>query len=132
MAEAYWIGAALGCGAGIGVAAGSFLRPLPAALAGAVVAGLIGLLFGYDVVAAGAAGGLVGGASAAVFAGGARRRGGTAGGIALLVAAAGGVVFLLGLVPVLGYAEVIALPFFAARARRRAGEKYAGLRSLAR
>jgi hypothetical protein len=41
-------------------------------------------------------------------------------------------VFLIALIPVAGYLEALALPIAAARARRRAGEKYAGLRTLAK
>ena len=51
----------------------------------------------------------------------------------MVIFALGGLVlFLVALIPVAGYLEAIALPVVAARARRRAGEKYAGLRSLAR
>lgn len=134
--EAFHIGIALGGGAGIGVVAAGLLSRLPAAaaaLVAAVVAGVLGFaVFGVAELVAGAVGGLVGAASASPFARRALRRGGTAGGTALLVAGAGVVLVALALVPAVGYLEVVALPALALRARRRAGEKYAGLRSLAR
>jgi hypothetical protein len=42
------------------------------------------------------------------------------------------VVAALAFVPVVGYLEALALPAFAARLRRRAPERYAGLRTLAK
>jgi hypothetical protein len=41
-------------------------------------------------------------------------------------------VFALALIPVVGFVEALAIPAFALRARQRAGEKYAGLRTLAK
>jgi hypothetical protein len=38
----------------------------------------------------------------------------------------------LAFVPVVGYIEAVLVPALAARARRRAGERYAGLRTLAK
>jgi hypothetical protein len=135
--EAYLIGIALGGGAGIGVIAAGLLARLPSsaavAIVGAVVAAAATLVFfGLTEVAFGAAGGVIGGASASTFARGALRRGGTVGGTALLVGGAGVALALLAAIPALGYVEVVALPALAARARRRAAEKYAGLRTLAR
>ena len=63
---------------------------------------------------------------------GALRRGGTRGGTAALVALAALVVAALGLIPGVGYLEALALPALGARIRRRGGERYAGLRILAR
>ncbi|HVS84053.1 MAG TPA: hypothetical protein VHD91_00310, partial [Gaiellaceae bacterium] len=60
------------------------------------------------------------------------RRGGTRGGTAALVGVAGILVAALGLVPVLGYLEALALPAVAARLRRTQPERYAGLRTLAK
>ena len=51
---------------------------------------------------------------------------------AALVAGAALVAAGLAFVPVVGYLEAIALPALAARLRRRAPERYAGLRSLAK
>ena len=69
---------------------------------------------------------------AAVIVRGALRRGGTAGGTAVLVAIAALVAAGLAFVPVVGYLEALALPAIAGRLRRRAPERYAGLRTLAK
>ena len=135
--EAYLIGIALGGGAGIGVIVAGLLGRIPSAAAVAIIAAFAAAaltlaFFGLTEVAFGAAGGVIGGASASVFARGALRRGGTAGGTALIVVALGGMLMLLAAIPAVGYIEVVALPALAARARRRAAEKYAGLRTLAR
>jgi threonine dehydrogenase-like Zn-dependent dehydrogenase len=77
-------------------------------------------------------GGIVGTLGAAQVVRGALRRGGTRGGTALLVGAGAVGVAALAWVPVLGYVEALALPWLAARIRKRSPERYAGLRSLAR
>jgi hypothetical protein len=100
----YWIGVCAGLGAGIGV--------LLAGLAGATRAAL--LAAGLVALAAGA------GAGYAVD----RWQPGSWGD-ALAVAG-------LAWVPALGYVEALALPALAARLRRRAPERYAGLRTLAK
>jgi hypothetical protein len=98
-----------------------------------VIAGVLGwIVFGWPEAVAGVIGGAIGGASAATLARGALRRGGTPGGTTVIFALGGLLLFLVALIPVAGYLEAIALPIVAVRARRRAGEKYAGLRSLAR
>jgi hypothetical protein len=53
-------------------------------------------------------------------------------GTATIVAGAALVVAGLAWVPALGYLEALALPALAARLHRRAPERYAGLRTLAR
>src|SRR5436305_1164344 len=63
---------------------------------------------------------------------GALRRGGTRGGTALIVAGAALVAAALAWVPALGYLVALSLPVLAARLHRRAPERYAGLRTLAR
>jgi hypothetical protein len=139
----YWIGVCAGLGAGIGV--------LLAGLAGAartalLVAGAVALAagagLGYAIdswqpgswgdIAAGVIGGLAGAFGAAQIVRGALRRGGTRGGTAALVALAAAGVAALAWVPALGYVELLALPALAARLRRRAPERYAGLRTLAK
>jgi hypothetical protein len=138
MGEAYRIGLSVGAGAAIGMIAAALLTRLPrggagASLLAAVIAGVLGwILFGGAEAAAGAVGGLLGAGSTATLARGSLRRGGTAAGTALLLTLSGLAVFLIALIPVAGYLEALALPVIAARARRRAGEKYAGLRTLAR
>ena len=90
------------------------------------------LVFDWKAAVAGAVGGLLGGFGAGVFARGALRRGGTAAGTAVLLLIAAVVTLALALIPIVGYLEAVAIPAFALRARQRAGEKYAGLRSLAK
>jgi hypothetical protein len=135
MWEAYRIGLCAGGGAALGLAAaGALRRPLvAAAVAGAVAAVVAGLILGWIGEAiGGAAGGVVGGFAAARFAAGSLRRGGTGGGTALLFLLAAAGAFALAFVPVVGYLEPLALAVLAGRAQRRAAEKYAGLRSLAK
>jgi hypothetical protein len=135
MWEAYRIGVCAGGGTALGIAAAGVLRrPLIAAVvAGAVAAVVAGLIVGWIGEAIGAAvGGVLGGASASSVAAGSLRRGGTAGGTATLFLLAAIGAFALAFVPLVGYLEPLALAAFAGRARRRAGEKYAGLRSLAK
>jgi hypothetical protein len=60
------------------------------------------------------------------------RRGGTRGGTAAILGLAGLVGAALAFVPVVGYLEALAVPLLGARARRRAPDTHAGLRSLAR
>jgi hypothetical protein len=87
---------------------------------------------GWGDVAAGVLGGLAGAFGAAQVVRGALRRGGTRGGTAALIAGAAIVVAAIALVPALGYLEAVALPALAARLRKRAPERYAGLRTLAK
>jgi hypothetical protein len=139
----YWIGVSVGLGAGGGVllagAVGAVRSVLVALL---VAAAAVGAGLGYAIdawqpggwgdILGGALGGLGASLGAAQIVSGALRRGGTRGGTALLVAGAALVVAALGWVPGLGYVEAVALPALAARLRRRAPERYAGLRTLAR
>ncbi len=87
---------------------------------------------GWGDIVAGVLGGLAGALGAAQIVRGALRRGGTRGGTATLVALGAVVVAALAWVPALGYVEALALPALAAQLRRRAPEKYAGLRTLAK
>jgi hypothetical protein len=139
----YWIGVCAGLGAGIGVLFAGIAGAARAALvAGGVVALAAGAGLGYAIdswqpgswgdVAAGVAGGLAGTLGAAQLVRGALRRGGTRGGTATLVALAALGVAALAWVPALGYVEVLALPVLAVRLRKRAPERYAGLRTLAK
>ncbi len=139
----YWIGVCAGLGAGAGVLLAGFVGAARAALAVAGVLALAagaGLGFaveswqpgGWGDVVAGVLGGLAGALGAAQVVRGALRRGGTRGGTATLVGVAAVAAAALAWVPVLGYVEALALPLLAARIRRRAPERYAGLRTLAR
>ncbi|MDX6471643.1 MAG: hypothetical protein QOK22_459 [Gaiellaceae bacterium] len=139
----YWIGLCAGLGAGAGVLLAGVAGSARAALIGAGVVALaagagIGLGIdswqpgGWGDVAAGVVGGLAGAFGAAQIVRGALRRGGTRGGTAALVGGAALLVAVLALVPALGYLEALALPVLAARLRKRAPERYAGLRTLAK
>jgi hypothetical protein len=134
----YTIGIALGLGAALAVLLAGLLSTTPLGRAAAVVlAGAAGAAAGLLVddwteLVAGAAAGLVGAAAAVVVVTGALRRGATRGGLALILAAAAVGIAALAFVPVLGYLEAVALPAIAARLRRTQGERYAGLRSLAK
>jgi len=138
MHEVWLIGISAGGGAALGVLAAGLLgrldrAPFAAAAAALVAAGLLGwLVFDWKAAVAGAVGGALGGFGAGVFSRGAVRRGGTPGGTAVLFAGAAVVVFALALIPIVGFLEAVAIPALALRARRRGGEKYAGLRTLAK
>jgi len=102
-------------------------------LAGAAAGAGAGFLIGeLDEAAAGAVGGLLGAVGATPLVRGALGRGGTRGGTALLVALGGIAIAVAALVPALGYVEALAVPALGVRMRRRAGDRYAGLRVLAR
>ena len=138
MHEIWLISISAGAGAALGIAgAGLLARSSRAPIAAAVLALAVGgvlawLVFDWKAAIAGAAGGSLGGLGAGVFVRGAVRRGGTAAGTAMLLVAAAAVVFALALIPIVGFLEALAIPAFALRARQRAGEKYAGLRTLAK
>jgi hypothetical protein len=111
-------------------------------VAAIVAAALVGIGLGYAIDAwqpggwidllGGAAGGVAASLGALQIVRGALRRGGTAGGTAALVAGAALLVAGLAWIPAVGYLEALALPVLAARLRRRAPERYAGLRTLAK
>ena len=136
----YWIGLA----AGLGTAAGVLLSGVGARLALVTIAvsaaAGAGIGFAIDAwqagswgdVVLGAVGGLGGALGAVQIVRGALRRGGTSGGTAVLVAGAALLAAGLAWIPAVGYLEALALPAAAARLRRRAPERYAGLRTLAK
>ena len=138
MGDWYTIGLAAGLGAAIGLLFAGLLSATPLGrAAAAVLAAAAGVLAGFAIedwteALGGGAAGLVGGFAATVIVAGALRRGGTRGGTALLVAATAILLAAVAFVPVLGYLEALALPVLAVRLRRRAGERYAGLRTLAK
>lgn len=136
----YWIGVAVGLGAAAGMlVAGLTARVVAVAAIVAVAAG-IGIGFAIDSWQTGGLGDWIGGAlgalagalGASVIVRGALRRGGTGSGTAALVGVAGLVLAGLALVPVVGYVEAVLVPAIGLRLRRRAGERYAGLRTLAK
>jgi hypothetical protein len=130
----YWIGVCAGLGAAFGVLAVGVFRDLRVALPIALVAAAaVGwLLAELAGAVAGGIGGVLGTVGAAPTVRGALARGGTRGGTALLVGVAALVLGALSFVPVLGYLLALALPVLGLRVRRRAGERHAGLRILAR
>ena len=135
----YWIGVAAGLGAAAAILFAGAIRVALLAIAVAVAAGAA-LGYGIDAwqpgswvdVVAGALAGGVAALGAVQIVSGALRRGGTRGGTALIVAGAALVAAALAWVPALGYLVALSLPVLAARLHRRAPERYAGLRTLAR
>jgi hypothetical protein len=138
MGEWYTIGLALGLGSAVGTLIAGLLAAQPwgriaAAVLGGVGGALVGLLIDdWTEILAGAAGGIIGALAAAVVVSGALRRGGTRGGLALIVATVAAGLAGLAFVPLVGYLEAVVLPVLAVRLRRTQGDRYAGLRSLAR
>ena len=134
MGDWYTVGILVGLGAAIGVAATGALRRALPALAGAVAAAVaIGfVLWQWDEAVGGAIGAVCGALGSAPLVSGTLRRGGTRGGTALLLGLAALVGAALAFVPVVGYLEAVAVPALGARLRRRAPDRHAGLRSLAK
>ena len=131
----YWIGVAAGLGVAVGVLCAGLAggRRVPAAIAALAGGAGAGYFVAEEIGAA--VGGLDGIAVAAIGAplvAGALARGGTRGATALLVVAASLVLAALAFVPALGYVLLLVVPVLALRLRRRGGERYAGLRILAR
>jgi hypothetical protein len=138
MGSWYTIGLSLGVGVGAGVlAAGLLARSRAGIVLAAVLGGFVGAAVGFAVggtpeIVAGAVGGPLGAGGASPVVLGALKRGGTRAGTAVFVAAAGLVVAGLSLLPALGYVAAVAVPAVGIRLRRRAPERYAGLRTLAK
>ena len=136
--DVYVIGLFAGLGTSLGLALAGYLASsragavAAALLAAAGAAGVALLLAGWPEAAAAAAGGLLGGVGAGPVVAGALGRGGTRGGTAMIVTLAALAGALLALIPLVGYLEALAVPLFGIRVRRRGGERYAGLRILAR
>jgi len=134
----YWIGVCAGLGTAAGVLLAGFLTGTRAALAAALVlaagAGVaIGFALGqWDEAVGGGVGGALGSIGAAQLVSGAFRRGGSRFGTAIFIALAAVVFAAVAWIPVAGYLEATLVPLLAARLRGRAGERYAGLRSLAK
>jgi hypothetical protein len=138
MGDWYTVGLCLGLGLGVGVILSGLLG---VNAVGAGVAGLVGAAagaaLGYAIgdteeIVAGAVGGLLGALSAAIVVRGAFRRGATRMGLAAYLGAVGLLIFLLALVPIVGYLVTVVLPVLAARMRGREAARFAGLRTLAK
>ena len=134
MGSWYTIGILVGIGTALGVVAVAITGRLVLGALGALVVGVaIGwLAWHWGQAAGGAVGALCGAAGATPLVTGALRRGGTRGGTATLLGAASLIGAGLAFVPVVGYLEAVAVPLLGLRLRRRAPERHAGLRSLAR
>ena len=137
MGNLYWIGVFAGLGAALGIAAAAGLAGRRWAFLAPLLAGAIGIALGLafadlEEAVAGGAGGILGAIGALQLVAGALARGGTRAATALLVVLGAAVVAALAFVPVVGYVEALALPALGLRLRRRAGKRYAGLRTLAR
>jgi hypothetical protein len=138
MGDWYWIGVCAGLGVGAGVLLAGFLTGTRAALAAALaLAAGVGVAIGFgigewDEAIGGGVGGTLGAIGAAQLVAGTLRRGGARFGTALFIGLAAIVLAALAWIPAVGYLEAVLLPAFATRLRGRAGERYAGLRSLAK
>jgi hypothetical protein len=130
----YWIGVSAGLGGAIGVLGLGVLRDVRVALPLAVAAGAsVGyVLAEWAGAIAGGVGAVLGAVGATPVVRGTLARGGTRAGTAVIVAGVSIVLAGLSFVPVLGYLVALAIPALGVRLRRRAGERYAGLRILAR
>jgi hypothetical protein len=130
----YTIGILVGLGTSIGLAATAALaRVLPGLVVACVVSVAIGFAFGqWDEAAGGFVGAICGSVGSWPLVQGALRRGGTRGGTATLLAGAALVGAALAFVPVVGYLEAVAAPALGLRLRRRAPDRHAGLRTLAK
>jgi uncharacterized membrane protein len=136
MGNWYWIGVFAGIGVALGILAAAGLAgrrwSLVAPFLAAAVAVALGISFAdAEEAAAGGVGGILGAAGALELVRGALARGGTRIATGLLVAIGAALVAALAFVPGLGYVEAVALPALGMRLRRRAGKRYAGLRTLA-
>jgi hypothetical protein len=138
MGDWYWIGFCAGMGVASGALAAALLgwaRLGWTAAVGIGIAAGIAIGFGlrdWDEALGGGIGGVAGGFGAGQIVRGALRCGGTRGGTATLVGAAAVGIAAIAAVPVLGYVEALVVPALALRMRRRGGDRYAGLRILAR
>ena len=137
MTDWYTVGLFAGLGVAVGVAVVGVLGGRRIATVAPLVGALLGVALGYLVAdveeaVAGGLGGALGAFGSAQLVSGALSRGGTRLATGFFVVLGAVFVALLAFVPVLGYVEAIAAAVLAVRLRRRAGKRYAGLRTLAR
>jgi hypothetical protein len=130
----YTIGILVGLGTAIGIACTATLgRVLAGLVLAAVVSVVIGFAFGdWERAVGGLVGAICGALGSGPLVTGSLRRGGTRGGTATLLAGGALVGAGLAFVPVLGYLEALAVLVLGLRLRRRAPDRHAGLRTLAR
>ena len=137
MGNWYSIGVFAGLGVALGIAAAGVFGGRRFALVAPFLAAAAGVALGIffadaeEAVAAGV-GGMLGAAGTLQLVRGALGRGGTRLGTALFVLLGALVAAALAFIPLVGYVEAVAVPALGMRLRKRAGERYAGLRSLAR
>jgi hypothetical protein len=137
MGDWYSVGVFAGLGVALGVVAAGALGGRRLALVAPFLAAAVGIALGIgfadpEEAAAAGVGGILGAFGALELVRGALGRGGTPLATALLVLLAAVVVAALAFVPFVGYVELVAVPALGMRLRRRAGKRYAGLRTLAR
>jgi hypothetical protein len=137
MGNWYWVGVFAGLGVALGVAAAAALAGRRWSLLAPFLAAAVGVALGIafadaEEAAGGGVGGVLGAAGSLQLVGGALGRGATRIATGLLVAVGAVVLAALAFVPGLGYVEAVVLPALGMRLRRRAGKRYAGLRTLAR
>jgi hypothetical protein len=134
----YTLGLAVGIGLAIGIATtailgANVLNVTAAAVIGAGLGALFGVVIGEtDEAIACAIGAVLGSVAAAVAVRGALRRGATRFGTGAYLCAVGVFVALLALVPILGYVLAVAVPTIALRMRGQQAARFAGLRTLAK
>ena len=137
MGDWYSIGVFAGLGVALGIAAAGVFGWRRLALAAPFLAAVIGVALGIALAdapeaAAAGLGGFLGGVGALELVRGALGCGGTPLATALLVLGGAVVVAGLAFVPIVGYVALVAVPALGMRLRKRAGKRYAGLRTLAR
>jgi hypothetical protein len=137
MTDWYTVGLFAGLGVAVGIAVVGLLGGRRvgslAPVIGAVLGAALGLLLAdVEEAVAGGIGGVLGAFGAAQLVSGALSRGGTRLATGVFVVVGAVLVALLALIPVVGYIEAIAVAALGLRLRRRAGKRYAGLRTLAR
>src|SRR2546427_8853231 len=86
----------------------------------------------WDEAVGGGVGGALGSIGAAQLVSGTLRRGGSRFGTAIFIGLAAVLLAAVAWIPIAGYLEATLVPALAARLRGRGGERYAGLRSLAK
>jgi len=137
MGDWYSIGVFAGLGVALGVASAGVLGGRRITITATFLAALISVALGIALgdapeAAAAGLGGFLGAVGALELVRGALGRGGTPFATALLVLGGAVVVAGLAFVPIVGYVELVAVPAVGMRLRKRAGKRYAGLRTLAR
>jgi hypothetical protein len=137
MTDWYTVGLFAGLGVAVGIAVvgvigGRRIASLAPLIAAVLGVGLGLVLADVEEAVAGGLGGVLGAFGSAQLVSGALSRGGTRLATGFFVVLGAVFVAVLALVPVLGYVVAVAVPALGLRMRRRAGKRYAGLRTLAR